>query len=65
MRLNTISTLLVAFMFSAFVPVCGLAAKDTRSITIDKQEITRPDGDWLIFTALSHLFRLPINGGTA
>ena len=43
----------------------------TRSIEIETHEVTRPDvtvspdGEWLIFTALGHLFRLPVGGGTA
>ena len=44
---------------------------ETRSVVIETQEVTRPDvavspdGVWLIFTALGHLFRLPVEGGTA
>ena len=44
---------------------------ETRSVEIETQEVTRPDvavspdGVWLIFTALGHLFRLPVEGGTA
>ncbi len=44
---------------------------ETRSVEVETQEVTRPDvavspdGVWLIFTALGHLFRLPVEGGTA
>ena len=44
---------------------------ETWSVEIETQEVTRPDvavspdGEWLIFTALGHLFRLPVEGGAA
>jgi hypothetical protein len=46
-------------------------SSDTRSLQIQTTEVTRPnvavspDGDWLIFTALGHLFHLSTRGGTA
>ncbi len=42
-----------------------------RTIEFETTEVTRadvalsPDGRWLIFTILGHLFRLPVEGGTA
>ena len=49
--------------------LAGLAA--ARTIELETTEVTRadvalsPDGRWLIFTILGHLFRLPVEGGTA
>ncbi len=49
--------------------VSGLAA--ARTIEFETTEVTAadvtlsPDGQWLIFTMLGHLFRLPVEGGTA
>jgi imidazolonepropionase-like amidohydrolase/Tol biopolymer transport system component len=49
--------------------VGGLAA--ARTIEFETTEVTAagvtlsPDGQWLIFTILGHLFRLPVTGGTA
>ncbi|MCH7825132.1 MAG: PD40 domain-containing protein, partial [Acidobacteria bacterium] len=42
-----------------------------RTIEFETTEVTAadvtvsPDGEWLIFTILGHLFRLPVKGGTA
>ncbi len=47
----------------------GLAA--ARTIEFETTEVTAadvalsPDGQWLIFTILGHMFRLPVEGGTA
>ena len=44
---------------------------DRRTIEFETTEVTEadvalsPDGQWLIFTMLGHLFRLPVEGGTA
>ncbi len=68
-RINTL--LMVAGSFASAVSAPGFAASATNTITIETQEITRPDvalgpdGDWLVFTALGHLFRVPVSGGTA
>ena len=49
----------------------GFPQSETRILEIETREVTRPDvsvspdGEWLIFTALGHLFRLPVSGGTA
>ncbi len=53
--------------------VCPLTAQSDgwRTIEFETTEVTRadvtisPDGEWLIFTILGHLFRLPVEGGTA
>ncbi len=50
----------------ATIPVAAL-----RTIEFETTEVTAadvalsPDGQWLIFTILGHLFRLPVEGGTA
>lgn len=47
------------------------AQAQTRSVELETTEVTRPDvavapnGEWMVFTALGHLFRLPVEGGTA
>jgi len=44
---------------------------DLRTIEFETTEVTAadvalsPDGEWLIFTMVGHLFRLPVEGGTA
>ena len=48
-----------------------VAAQDDgwRTIEFETTEVTAadvalsPDGEWLIFTMLGHLFRLPVEGG--
>ncbi len=53
---------------------CPLTAQDNdgwRTIEFATTEVTdpdiavSPDGKWLIFTMLAHLFRLPVAGGEA
>jgi Tol biopolymer transport system component len=49
----------------------SVVSPPTRSIKITTKEVTdpdvavSPDGSWLVFTALGHLFRLPVTGGAA
>jgi dipeptidyl aminopeptidase/acylaminoacyl peptidase len=60
-------------LLSAIVlaPAQGVGSPLTRSITITIKEVTDPDvavssdGSWLVFTALGHLFQLPVAGGVA
>ncbi len=55
--------------FLTFVPMGPVAA--ARTIEFETTEVTgadlalSPDGEWLIFTMLGHLFQLPVEGGTA
>ena len=52
-------------------PVATRGSTGTRTIEFDTREVTQadvtvsPDGQWLIFTILGHLFRLPVAGGSA
>ncbi len=56
-----------------FLLICMLLVPlaAARTIEFETTEVTRadvalsPDGRWLIFTILGHLFRLPVAGGTA
>ena len=51
-------------------PLVGSVAS-ARTIEFETTQVTSPDvalspdGDWLVFTMLGHLFRLPVKGGTA
>ena len=63
---------LAAAWASAIVLAGAVAVgAETRTLEIDTAEVTRADvavsldGEWLVFTALGHLFRLPIAGGAA
>ena len=55
--------------FLTCVPL-GLVAA-ARTIEFETTEVTQadvalsPDGQWLVFTLLGHLFRLPVEGGDA
>jgi len=50
---------------SAFSPVSARTIEfETREVT-EADVTVSPDGQWLIFTMLGHLFRLPVAGGTA
>ncbi len=49
----------------------AFAQDGLRSIEFETGEVTgasvtvSPDGEWLVFTILGHLFRLPVEGGEA
>ena len=68
------SVALIALLALAPLEISAAAASpgsETRSVEIETREVTRPDvavsrdGEWLIFTALGHLLRVPVAGGTA
>ncbi len=53
------------------IPPAAAQDDDWRTIEFETTEVTAadvalsPDGQWLIFTMLGHLFHLPVTGGTA
>ncbi len=64
------TTLFATLLCSLLLVLAGPTAV-ARTIEFETIEVTRadvalsPDGQWLIFTILGHLFRLPVEGGTA
>jgi imidazolonepropionase-like amidohydrolase/Tol biopolymer transport system component len=66
MKTSTVPVL-VTFLLACMLIVPAAAA---RTIEFETTEVTQadvtlsPDGQWLIFTMLGHLFRLPVEGGT-
>ncbi len=65
-------SVLLTVCLSAVLVRLGAAQSDGwRTIEFETSEVTAadvtlsPDGEWLIFTLLGHLFRLPVEGGTA
>ena len=71
MRTSRCSVLLAASISLLFVGPAAAQSDDWRTIEFETTEVTRPDvavspdGQWLIFTMLGHLFRLPVEGGIA
>ncbi len=71
MDLERIVVLLAALACLSCVPG-DVAQNDLRrTIEFETTEVTEadvtvsPDGEWLIFTILGHLFRVPVDGGRA
>ena len=70
---RTCALLPLALLATVLVSDPALAQDDDgwRTIEFETTEVTRadvtvsPNGEWLIFTILGHLFRLPVEGGTA
>src|SRR3990172_1344842 len=60
---------ILAFSFLGSVSAVPVAAQ--RTIEFETTQVTQadvtlsPDDQWLVFTMLGHLFRLPVTGGTA
>ena len=71
MKTSRLALLCVACV--SFLVVGSAAAQDNdwRTIELETTEVTEadvalsPDDQWLVFTMLGHLFRLPVEGGTA
>ena len=72
-RPRTCGLLSVAVLATVLVSAPANAQNDDgwRTIEFETSEVTTPDvavspdGEWLIFTMLGHLFRLPVEGGDA
>ncbi|MDA2914863.1 hypothetical protein MYX77_13105, partial [Acidobacteriia bacterium AH_259_A11_L15] len=58
---------LLCLLACAFVgPVAAARTIEFETTEVTAADVTlSPDGQWLIFTMLGHLFRLPVEGGTA
>ena len=71
MSTHRLSILVAVFISLLVVGPTGAQNEDWRTIEFETTEVTEadvalsPDGQWLIFTMLGHLFRLPVEGGTA
>ena len=71
MKTSCLAVLCVACVSLLVVGSAAAQDNDWRTIEFDTTEVTRadvtvsPDGEWLIFTIVGHLFRLPVEGGTA
>ncbi|MEE9533605.1 MAG: amidohydrolase family protein, partial [Acidimicrobiia bacterium] len=69
--MNPQSVLLTACLSVLLVHPGAAQSDDWRTIEFETTEVTAPDvatspdGQWLIFTMLGHLFRLPVEGGEA
>ena len=70
-RLCCVSLSLVLAVSAPSVATAQSDTDDWRTIEFETTEVTRadvalsPDGQWLMFTILGHLFQLPVEGGTA
>ena len=70
-RASPVKTTLVSTFLCLLLLVLAGPTAAARTIEFETTELTRtdvtvsPDGQWLILTILGHLFRLPIEGGTA
>ena len=70
MNTSRLFVLLTAISLLCVHPAAA-QSDDWRTIEFETTEVTSPDiaispdGEWLIFTILGHLFRVPVEGGTA
>ena len=71
MKTFRLAVLCVACVSLLVVGSAAAQDNDWRTIELETTEVTEadvalsPDGQWLVFTMLGHLFRLPVEGGTA
>ncbi len=68
MRALRFHTLLLLLLLTCAWAGPGAAARTIEFTTTEVTEAdvtVSPDGQWLIFTMLGHLFRVPVTGGTA
>ena len=71
MSTHRLSILLTPFILLLCVHPAAAQSGDWRTIEFETTEVTQadvalsPDGQWLVFTLLGHLFHLPVEGGTA
>ncbi len=70
-RYHQLKTTLFPTLLCSLLLVLAAPTAVARTIEFETSEVTdaevtvSPDGEWLIFTMLGHLFRLPVQGGTA
>ena len=71
MKTSRLAVLCVACVSLLVVGSAAAQDNDWRTIEFETTEVTEadvalsPDDQWLVFTMLGHLFRLPVEGGTA
>ena len=69
--MKPLAALLTACLSALLVRPGAAQSDEWRTIEFETTEVTAPDvavspdGEWLIFTMLGHLFRLPVEGGEA
>ena len=68
---SPMKTILFPTLLCSLLLVLAAPTAVVRTIEFETTEVTEadvalsPDGQWLIFTIVGHLFRLPVEGGTA
>ncbi len=68
---SPLSSLIIAALWLLSGSLLAAQETDWRTIELETTEVTEPDitvspdGEWLVFTILGHLFRVPTEGGEA
>ncbi|MCH8015392.1 MAG: PD40 domain-containing protein, partial [Acidobacteria bacterium] len=66
MKTTLFATLLCSLLLILAGPTAAARTIEFETTEVTEPDVTlSPDGNWLIFTMLGHLFRLPVQGGTA
>ncbi len=66
MKTTLFPTLLCSLLLILAAPTAAARTIEFTTTEVTEADVTvSPDGQWLIFTMLGHLFRLPVTGGTA